>query len=101
MTLPDGVRTPEKKHQPAAVAAQRLNGGVCKGFPANSGVRPRLMSAHGKGGVEQQDTLVGPALQIPSAGIGTPVSADTSLNILSSEGGILTPGFTEKASPLA
>ena len=59
-----GIAAPQEEDDAAAPFGKGSDGGVGKGFPSMPLVRSSLVGAHGEGGVEQQHTLIGPALQI-------------------------------------
>ena len=71
---------------PLAAFGDGPHHGVGEGLPAASGVRGRLVCAHGQHRVEQQHALLGPAVEVARGGTGVPVSSDTSLKMFWSEG---------------
>ncbi len=68
--FPLGVGAPEKKYEVLFLVGEAADDGVGEGFPAFILVGARLVGAHGEGGVEEEDTLVGPAFQIARCGDG-------------------------------
>ena len=62
--LASGITAPEDKHQVLLVLAERLDGSIGKLLPAFALMARCLMGTNGKGGVEQQYSLLCPAGQI-------------------------------------
>ena len=64
LSLADGKAAPQHKYDACALLGKSLDSRVGEQFPASVLVRPSLMGAHGEGGVEEEDALVGPASEI-------------------------------------
>ena len=77
--LASGIAAPEDKHQVFLILAECLDGCIGKLLPAFALMARSLMGTNGKGGVEQQDSLLRPAGQIAS---GWHRSAEIHLNLL-------------------
>ena len=77
--LASGITAPEDKHQVFLILAERLDSGICELLPALALMARCLMGTNGKGGVEQQDSLLCPAGQIAR---GWHRSAEIHLNLL-------------------
>lgn len=59
-----GISSPKQKHQALPFFGQAMHHRIGKKFPAFVLMRAGLMGTNGEGGVEQQDSLAGPAFQI-------------------------------------
>lgn len=70
--LLSGVTSPQQEYQPFKFLAKPGDHRICKSLPPFVLVAPGLVSTHRKGGVEQQDTLSGPALQVAAARVRRP-----------------------------
>lgn len=64
LSLADCETTPQHKYDARTPLGQCLNSCVGEKLPASMLVRPSLVGTHGKGGVEQQHTLVGPSSEV-------------------------------------
>ena len=64
LSLADCETTPQHKYNAGTSLGQCLNSCVGEKLPASMLVRPSLVGTHGKGGVEQQHTLVGPSSEV-------------------------------------
>ena len=89
----DGVGPPEHEDEAVAAAVEGVDGGVGERLPADGGVRAWLVGTDGEGGVEQKHSLACPSAQVA---VGRDGCAGLDL-----DGGMRTPGLTEKARPLA
>ena len=92
---------PEHKHNIIFLPCKSRDRRIGKSFPPNPGMRFRLMLSYRQRRVKKKHPCLAQRERSPSEGIGAPVSEHTSLKIFTSEGGISTPGATEKQSPLA
>ncbi len=95
------VCPPEHKHNIIFLPCKSRDRRIGKSFPPNPGMRFRLMLSYRQRRVKKKPPCLAQRERSPSEGIGAPVSEHTSLKIFTSEGGISTPGATEKQSPLA
>ena len=93
-----GIGAPQHKDEMLLTLVQFPDHSIGEPFPTAASVRSGLMSPHGQNRVDQQNTLIGPALQ-SEEGNGLPRSLSISRNMLTSEGGNGTPSSTEKHSP--
>ncbi len=59
--------TPEKKNDPFALFGGHPYNLVGERFPPPALVGPGLVGSYGEGGIEQQNTLAGPGLQVAVA----------------------------------
>ena len=66
--LVDGEVTPKEEHESLAALGEPLDGAVGEGLPAVALVRAGTVGAHGQRGVQQQDALSRPFLEIAAAG---------------------------------
>ena len=64
----DGETAPEQEYKVLAHFGEALDDGVGELLPADSGVACRHVGAHRQGGVQQQDSLVRPAFEVPVRG---------------------------------
>ena len=78
LCLADGETAPKHENDAVASLGKSLDGGIGEQFPASVLVRPCLMGTHGECGVEQEDTLVGPADEIAAGerNVGAEVAID-------------------------
>lgn len=63
-----GVAAPEQVDDPLFAFGDGADDGIGEGLPAAAGVRGGLVGPHGQHGVQQQDPLLGPAVEVPAGG---------------------------------
>ena len=97
VSFADGVGPPEHEYDSVSLRGEMANGCVGESFPPQTGMRFGGMFPHRERRVEQKHPLTRPAGEVAVGGY----RLLTSLKMLTSDGGIPTPGLTEKLSPLA
>ena len=92
--FPLGVGAPEEEYEVLFFVGEVADDGVGEGFPAFVLMGACLVGAHGEGGVEEEDALVGPAFQIARCGDG---NAEVVFNLFEDvlEGGRLLDAFRD------
>ena len=83
LCLADGETAPKHEYDAVAPLGERLDGSIGEQLPSSVLVRPCLMGAYGECGVEQENTLVGPAGEVAAGEwyVGAEVAIDFLDNI--------------------
>lgn len=65
--LLSGITAPQEEDDVFALLGQCCDGGIGEGLPAFALMAARLSCLYGEGGIEQQNTLIGPMGQVSIA----------------------------------